>query len=93
MTDEELKQKAEKTATKMLLILKKLLDDTEAEMTEDEKVKFTFYFLAAYGAIGNQLMQTDEGDGEQVDLHDYIDAMNNAYEMVYEEDQKPDWGS
>ena len=93
MTDEELKQKAEKEATKFVLVLKKMLDDASVGMSDEERAKFMFYFLAAYGAIGNQIMKDDEENDEKINLHDYIDAMNNAYEMVYEEDQKPDWGS
>lgn len=91
MTDEEMKKKAERTATKMLLVMKKILDEETDGMTEEESTKFMFYFLAAYGAFINQADQMNEEMEETFDMHDYIDAMENAYETVYENDQKPEW--
>ena len=91
MTDEELKKKAEKTATKFMLLGKKLMDDETVGLADDEASKFMFYFIAAYGAIGNQLNETRPETEPEIDLHEYVDAMTNAYEMVYENDQKPDW--
>lgn len=93
MTDEELKKKAEKTATKFMLLGKKLMDDETVGLTDDEASKFMFYFIAAYGAIGNQLNEIKPETEPEIDLHEYVDAMANAYEMVYENDQKPNWGA
>lgn len=91
MTDEEMKKRAERAATKTLLVMKKIIDEETVGLTEDEGKKFAFYFLAAYGAFINQADQMNEEMEETFDMHDYVDAMENAYEMVYENDQKPDW--
>ena len=91
MTDEEMRKRAERTATKMLLVMKKIIDEETVGLTEDEGKKFTFYFLATYGAFINQADQMSEEMEETFDMHDYVDAMENAYEMVYENDQKPEW--
>ena len=91
MTDEEMKKKAERTATKTLLVQKKIIEEETAGMTDEEGVKFTFYYLAAYGAFINQADQLSTETEKDVNMHDYVDAMTNAYEMVYENDQKPEW--
>lgn len=93
MTDEEMKKKAERATTKVILVLKKMLDEETVGMTEEERAKFTFYFLAAYGAFMNQVDQMREETEENLDMHEYVDVMETAYEMVYENDQKPEWGA
>ena len=91
MTDEELKVKAEKATTKSVLLMLKVIEDECTEMTQDEQKKFLFYFMASYG---NLLKQIEEApDEEELDMHEFIDASKAAYEMVYEEDQKPEWDS
>lgn len=90
MTDEELKQKAEKNVTKLMLLMGTVINDAIAGMTEDEQAKFMFYFIAAYGAIGFQVQEEEEENKTDtgMNLHEYLDLAINASEMVYNE--KPD---
>ena len=85
MSDEELKAMAEKAVTKMVIIQQRILDETTKGMSEEENAKFSFYYLASLGAA-KSLVNDDE-----IDFHTLLDGVDSAYEMVYENDQKPDW--
>lgn len=91
MTDAELKEKAEKEVAKFYLIENQIIEKALEGLNEEEQQKFIVYFLAAFGAVKATLDERE--DENEINVYSCIEAMDNAYEMVYKNDQKPEGDS